>query len=290
MSGGLHKKWRTMAAALALSCLFASACQPARAEENTPSPAGRMEDMRKAASDLNFLTAERLLRAYPDAGMRLERDDSGLSLRLNGARLLFIPADGCPAPHPDAAEDQPLCASFSQPYPVGSGGRHPELGFDPGRVRNEALLKLLYGSDAKEVRHNCVSVTFMGHKLLFNARHGAAAALERVGGKLERLAQADPALEKYIFPLAGTLSWRSIEGTHRLSAHSFGLSIDLSVNKGPYWRWSKQNAPPVVDARTNYPQAIVDAFESEGFIWGGKWHSFDFMHFEYRPELFQDAP
>jgi hypothetical protein len=41
----------------------------------------------------------------------------------------------------------------------------------------------------------------------------------------------------------------------------------------------------VKSAREGYPQAIVDAFEAEGFIWGGKWHSFDFMHFEYRPEL-----
>jgi hypothetical protein len=25
--------------------------------------------------------------------------------------------------------------------------------------------------------------------------------------------------------------------------------------------------------------------ERFGFIWGGKWHHFDGMHFEYRPEL-----
>ena len=27
------------------------------------------------------------------------------------------------------------------------------------------------------------------------------------------------------------------------------------------------------------------AFENEGFIWGGKWHEYDLMHFEYRPEI-----
>ena len=31
--------------------------------------------------------------------------------------------------------------------------------------------------------------------------------------------------------------------------------------------------------------AEVEAFEAEGFIWGGKWSEFDLMHFEYRPEL-----
>ena len=35
----------------------------------------------------------------------------------------------------------------------------------------------------------------------------------------------------------------------------------------------------------SYPAAIVAAFEAEGFIWGGKWHEYDLMHFEYRPEL-----
>jgi hypothetical protein len=37
------------------------------------------------------------------------------------------------------------------------------------------------------------------------------------------------------------------------------------------------------------PQVIVDAFEAEGFIWGGRWYHYDTMHFEYRPELLDPA-
>ncbi len=33
------------------------------------------------------------------------------------------------------------------------------------------------------------------------------------------------------------------------------------------------------------PWPIVLVFEKNGFIWGGKWHHYDTMHFEYRPEL-----
>jgi hypothetical protein len=35
------------------------------------------------------------------------------------------------------------------------------------------------------------------------------------------------------------------------------------------------------------PQTMpaIKAFESFGFIWGGKWFRFDTMHFEYRPEI-----
>ncbi|WP_372236783.1 M15 family metallopeptidase [Campylobacter pinnipediorum] len=32
---------------------------------------------------------------------------------------------------------------------------------------------------------------------------------------------------------------------------------------------------------------MVDVFEKNGFIWGGRWKHFDTMHFEYRPELFR---
>ena len=34
-----------------------------------------------------------------------------------------------------------------------------------------------------------------------------------------------------------------------------------------------------------YYGVIVDVFERNGFIWGGKWYHYDTMHFEYRPEL-----
>ena len=63
------------------------------------------------------------------------------------------------------------------------------------------------------------------------------------------------------------------------SAHSYGIAIDLNDALSDYWRWEKSGW------RNRIPQAIVDAFEAEGFIWGGRWYHFDTMHFEYRPEL-----
>ena len=41
--------------------------------------------------------------------------------------------------------------------------------------------------------------------------------------------------------------------------------------------------------RNRMPKEIVDIFERHGFIWGGKWYHYDTMHFEYRPELLDDA-
>ena len=88
----------------------------------------------------------------------------------------------------------------------------------------------------------------------------------------------------WVLPLAGTYAHRQVAGSEALSAHAFAVAIDLSTEKSPYWRW--RPAPDIVqNARDHFPQAVVDAFEAERFIWGGKWHAFDFMHFEYRPEI-----
>jgi len=246
--------------ALVLVCLFCAA--PARGDP--------------------LLDAQALIAAYPEASMTLVRRDGGLYIRAGHEVLLFSPAAGCPDIDPDAWADPPLCALFAQMYPAGAIGRSPLAGFDPGRIRHETLLRLLYGRDSKSVAENCVALSFLGSRLLFNKRHGAAQALSRVADKLERL--ADPDIKDWLLPVAGTFSWRTITHSARISAHSFGIAIDLNKDKGLYWLWRPPGAS-VARVRQEYPQAIVDAFEAEGFIWGGKWHSFDFMHFEYRPEL-----
>jgi hypothetical protein len=228
---------------------------------------------------------EAFLAAYPEAGMSIKKDNSGSYIVLGKEELLFEPASGCPAPDPKSAVDQPLCASLAQTYPVGRSGRHPAVGFDPGRTRNETLLGLLFGKTSAEVVQNLTPVYILGKRLPFNSRQGAAAALQRVGQRLEEIVQKNPAVKTYILPTAGTFHWRLIDGTPRLSPHSFGICIDLNTQKAPYWRWHKHSAPAMLEAAATYPQAIVDAFEAEGFIWGGKWFAFDFMHFEYRPEL-----
>ncbi len=179
--------------------------------------------------------------------------------------------------------------SLAQPYPKGNGGRRPAESFDPGRTRCLPLLRALYGGDEKAVRANCESVDFLGQRVMFNRRFGAAAALKRVAERLKKHLATHPEDAAYILPLAGTFAWRPVKGTGQLSAHAFGVAIDLNAQKGLYWQW-KPDAAQVEATRNDYPQAIVAAFEAEGFIWGGKWSAFDFMHFEYRPELLLPAP
>lgn len=237
-----------------------------------------------AADDSMRGLARLLMKAYPDADMRLVEKTDGLFIEVNGSQILFSPWGYCPSARPDDPADAPLCAMFSQRYPLGAQGRTPARGADPGRIRNEAFLKALYGKNSQDVDRTLAPVDFFGEKLLFNTRNGADKALTRVTGKLEALAKKNPGIKAYILPTDGTCGWRTIKKVSRLSAHSFAISIDLNRKKGLYWLWNP--APDAVErTRQDYPQAIVDAFEEEGFIWGGKWYSFDFMHFEYRPEL-----
>jgi hypothetical protein len=179
--------------------------------------------------------------------------------------------------------DPDLKDMLEQIYPLGPVPYPAEKGHDPGRIRPQEFFKAVYGATRHEVSANCRRVLFGKRKVLFNRRAKAAESLEKVAREVEALLLEQPGLRKYVHPLGGTLSWRRIAGTRRLSPHSFGLAIDLNPGQGFYWRngnrlkW-KENFP-------SCPWPIVTIFERNGFVWGGKWHHFDSFHFEYRPEL-----
>lgn len=104
-------------------------------------------------------------------------------------------------------------------------------------------------------------------------------------GRLREAVRRRPELRPWLVSAGGFL-WRPIAGEQRLSPHSFGIAIDLSPQRAPYWRWARVERHPL---QQSYDSEIVRAFEAEGFIWGGKWHEYDLMHFEYRPEIMAKA-
>jgi D-alanyl-D-alanine carboxypeptidase len=185
----------------------------------------------------------------------------------------------------DETLDQPdLQDMFSPPYAVGAIAPVTTLNFDPGRFRPEALFKATFGGSSAGVQTKLVDVPFVGQTLKFHTR--AAAALGKVGTKIQALVATTPSLAQYVTgDLGGTFNWRPIANTNRMSAHSYGIAIDIVVSKSNYWEWEKKPDGSFVWVN-KIPQSIVDAFESEGFAWGGRWYHYDTMHFEYRPELF----
>jgi len=152
------------------------------------------------------------------------------------------------------------------------------LNQDPGRIRFEPLFKEMYGHSSSEVKQHLVTINWFGQRILVTKVNGVANALMAVRDELKNLSVSD---RKYLVPIGGTFKWRYIAGTKRLSVHSFGAAIDINVKYSAYWRWSKGG----YRYQNKIPQAIVEAFERHGFIWGGKWYHYDTMHFEYRPEI-----
>ncbi len=171
--------------------------------------------------------------------------------------------------------------TLSLKYPAFTELTPPELNHDSGRFRNEKLLKKLYGKDEKSIKQNLLHVEWMdGSKIPFNKRQNAARQLQKVADELKQLPKK---YHKYLTNIAGTFNYRTIAATNRLSAHSFAIAIDINIKDTNYWKWDKN-----LIYKNSIPKEIVDIFEKYGFIWGGRWYHYDTMHFEYRPELFEN--
>ena len=159
---------------------------------------------------------------------------------------------------------------------------------DAGRIRNDAFFKEIYGKSAKEVQANLTTVTWcpilVNQKIKFSKINGASLALTKVSAELDQ----HPEWKKYLTNIGGTFNWRAISGTTRLSAHSFGITIDINTNYSNYWQWDCkcENEIASLGYKNRIPLGIVEIFEKYGFIWGGRWKHYDTMHFEYRPEFF----
>jgi hypothetical protein len=245
-----------------------------------------------------------LWRAYPGAIRGFRETSAGWQFMLsNGIEIAY--ADGRTLSAEARMDQADLQSVLSQPYPFQRVLLPAPRGEDPGRFRNYELLKAAYGATPDEIKKNLEDVDFGGYRVAFNRNNGAAQALRDVS----RALLADPETAGYVAYVAGekkrrenggsrrhpnitSWNWRCIAGTQRLSAHSFGIAIDLNkpgTRKPAYWRWlSSRRYPGGLESVREIepvPWRVVEIFEQHGFIWGGKWHHFDTMHFEYRPEF-----
>jgi peptidoglycan L-alanyl-D-glutamate endopeptidase CwlK len=227
--------------------------------------------------------ADAFLRAYPNffSGFQentlLFRDGSRMQFD-DGRTKTFEELLSTPDP-----EDE-----LSQAYPIGpqSFGA-PAVNFDPGRYRCAALFKKMYGETAKEVESHLTTIHWLPHSTQTVVRisrvNGIDHQLEAVSAELDQLPAED---KKYVLKTGGTFNWRPIAGSDQLSAHAFGIAIDIDPDYSDYWHWNiGADHGKLIPYKNRIPHKIVEIFERHGFIWGGKWYHYDTMHFEYRPEL-----
>jgi peptidoglycan LD-endopeptidase CwlK len=236
-----------------------------------------------ARSDDVSAKAEAFLRAYPIFFTGYKEN-----------RLLFHDGDGIQFDDGRSKSYQELLANpdpedeLSQHYPTGPQSyAAPAVNFDPGRFRCAALFKKMYGANASEVESHLVTIPWLPHSTHGSVRitrvNGVDHQLEAVSAELDQL---PPEEKKYVLKTGGTFNWRPIAGSEQLSAHSFGIAIDIDPDFSDYWRWSSPgDKDKPIPYKNRIPHRIVEIFERHGFIWGGKWYHYDTMHFEYRPEL-----
>jgi hypothetical protein len=164
---------------------------------------------------------------------------------------------------------------------------------DPPK-RYEGFLADLYQAATRgQTEARIVTGELMGFEV--RVHELVAGPLEEVNLKLDALASTDPGIALFVKGLNGLAgyNWREIAGTRSRSYHSYGIAIDLAPKsfggRHTYWRWALPQTEEFYaipyEQRWMVPQQIVNTFEEQGFVWGGKWLFFDTMHFEYRPEI-----
>ena len=225
---------------------------------------------------------ERFVQAYPDA---LEKIEGNWLVWRDGTRMPLD--DGGVKSFSAWLEKPDIEDMLREPYPAGIGAADPPPDSDPGRARNAAFFDKMYGDCRKgEVKAKLKTIVWLPKKarqrLEVTTVNGVADRLEAVSKELDALPTK---FDKFLAPAGGTYNCRTIAGTDRTSAHGSGIAIDIAVSQSDYWRWALSGASGRVVYRNRIPLEIVHIFERHGFIWGGRWHHYDTMHFEYRPEL-----
>lgn len=182
--------------------------------------------------------------------------------------------------------DARIAEQFRYPYPLDFTLEPRKAAWhDPGRVRNDAFFRALWFDREAEARASLKKVQFRGKgrvNYYVTGKFGVACQLAKA---MEVIGEGPDAAHPSLRNVGGSFNWRRIAGTNRLSAHSFGIAIDLNTKFGGYWRWGGEPEGQVGEYRNGIPESVVRVMERYGFIWGGKWHHYDGMHFEYRPEL-----
>lgn len=218
-----------------------------------------------------------LMAVYPDAVKGYD-SKSGTLLMADGERILYD--DGREKDFVFKLDHSDPEDMFSLQYT--RTGDTPEYLADAGRSRCEELFKAMYGQDEKQVRANLGAVDWLGTKVMFNSRNGAADSLAAVARELK----AHPEL-KQAASGPQTFYWRKVRGADRLSAHAYGIAIDVGVPMSDYWLWANPGAAETarISYKNRMPLELVRIFERHGFVWGGNWYHYDTMHFEFRPEI-----
>ena len=149
-------------------------------------------------------------------------------------------------------------------------------------------------SSRDEAYERIKTLRFLGHNVMVH--YSILEELALVEERILEAAKTDSQVQSWINGIStvSAWNWRNIAQTETRSYHAYAAAIDILPRQSgglqTYWLWTSETNREwwtvPYEKRLHPPDAVIKAFESYGFIWGGKWSFYDTMHFEYRPELF----
>jgi hypothetical protein len=249
---------------------------------------------------------EALAAAYPDRIEKAEFKDGDWTVLMQGGRYYFcggrlLPeelrskeADYSPQPFYNYAAELPPWEAPS----AEDAERYKNMASNRSRnpvKRSPHFLDALWQARTRdESQKRLKDISFLGFTVAVH--EGIRGPLARVEAQIFAVANNDPQLRAWVDSIntVACWNWRTIADTQTRSYHAYGVAIDIMPKqlggKETYWLWAARNKPEwwniPYSGRLHPPSSVIKAFESQGFIWGGKWLFFDTMHFEYRPEIF----
>lgn len=246
----------------------------------------------KASEDRDYKTEMKqdiliLMLSYPQYIVDVEKksDDEVYIIMKSGKKIIYD--DKKEKNHEVKLTNPDLQDMLEQDYPLEKNTEIMDKNFDPGRARHYELLSEVYGNSKGAIEKNLASLKYGYTNYQFNKQNNANGSLEAALKELMPLAKSRSDIGSILYPASGTFNYRVISGTGRLSPHSYGIAIDLKSDKRDYWKWSSEKAGK--ERLSDYPKELVETFEKNNFVWGGKWGHFDILHFEYRPEIILKA-
>ena len=241
-------------------------------------------------------------KCFPDKISSIKYEDNDWVITAGGETFYWMEGRLLPESEKDKTDDYGLHMFYLIPQkPASPDSFSPHYietlrSRGTGEARQErkethnGFLEIIYGAKSRrEIEALIKRVDFLGFKV--SVHKDIAEPLERIDAAVQKWEGGKDFISS-ILSIEG-YSWREISGTERMSYHSWGLALDIRPkrlgNKAIYWLWERgrNNDWMLVplDERWNPPDRVIQLFEQEGFIWGGKWPLYDNMHFEYRPEL-----
>ena len=248
-----------------------------------------------------------LARAYPDRTGNVEFIDGDWSLLVYGERFFYADGRMLPASLKDRAgeyDPQPFYNYPEElpPWTAPDAEESARMRVQDANRRARPPKRSSHFFDAiwrtrnkDESWEHVKQIRLFGHNVLVH--YSILEKLSLVEEQILRISRTNTAVRQWINSLNSIESWnwRDIASTQSRSYHSYGAAIDLLPKSlgglETYWLWSSRSVPEwwtiPYSRRFHPPAEVIKAFESFGFVWGGKWRYYDTMHFEYRPEILE---